>query len=179
MKRKCIFVIGPEGSGSTLIAQTISFALNGNDEWNGRGFNCCNSGNCDSHNDYVFPCKNVEHLVCHRSLPFFKSPKWPSIEKWRSVYDPYFIICTRDTTISKESVTNRFGRKPETVSDHLNEARKLITKLLRSEEKCFIWSYETYMYLKEEYFAKLGEFLKLEGDYFPTNFKDANRKYIN
>lgn len=179
MKRKCIFVIGPEGSGSTLIAQMVSTALNGSIEWNGRGFNCCNSGHCDSNNDYVLPCRDTKHLVCHRSLPFYKNSKWPPIEKWRSIYDSYFIICTRDITISKKSVARRFGRKPETMSEHLNIARNLINEILRSEEKCFIWSYETFMYLKKDYFRTLIEFLKLESDYFPDNIKDANAKYIN
>jgi hypothetical protein len=177
-KESCIFVIGPESSGSTLIAKIISTALNGNSEWNGRGFNCCNSATCDLDNDFVYPCSEVEHLVCHRSLPFMLEPKWPPIKKWQKTYDARFIICTRDTTISQLSVASRFKRKAETIVDHQKTAKQIVAELLDSEEKCFIWSYETFMCLHENYLQELFKFLKIESNYFPETLKDANVKYI-
>jgi hypothetical protein len=179
MKKKCVFVIGPESSGSTLVAQLISEVLNGADEWNGRGFNCCNSASCDKENNFSLPCKEVEHLICHRSLPFMEEAKWPPLEKWQSVYDAHFIICTRDATISKRSVRQRFGRKPETIEEHQKRARVMIGKVLKSESKSFIWSYETFMYLQEDYFRLLCDLLGVENSYFTSNIKDANLKYIN
>ena len=177
-KKPCIFVIGPESSGSTLIARIISTALNSDDTWNGRGFNCCNSATCDHGNDFVFPCSDVEHLVCHRSLPFMLEPKWPPIKEWQKTYDARFIICTRDTTISQLSVASRFKRKAETIVDHQNKATEIIAGLLKSEDKCFIWSYETFMCLRENYLQELFKFLNIDSDYFPETLQDANVKYI-
>ena len=65
LKKNCIFVIGPESSGSTLIARIINEALSGA-KWSGRGFNCCDAGRCDKDSSYTLPCSSVEDLVCHR-----------------------------------------------------------------------------------------------------------------
>jgi len=178
MKEKCIFIIGPESSGSTLIAKIISTALNGTDDWNGRGFNCCNSASCDRENGFMSPCGEVKHLVCHRSLPFFLEPEWPPIEDWKAKYDASFIICTRDATIAERSVAERFKRNAKTISEQQNRANQIISELLKSESKSFIWSYETFMYLQEDYLQLLFDFLKLESDYELKSLRDANFKYI-
>jgi hypothetical protein len=179
MKKKCVFIIGPESSGSTLIAQIISAALNGDTAWSGRGFNCCDSAFCDRQNDFSQPCSKVEHLVCHRSLPFGLEPEWPPIEEWQSKYDAYFVLCTRDSTVSALSVKKRFQRKPNLIADHQNEAKKMITEVLRSDAKSFLWSYETFMFLNETYLQQVYCFLGLKSDYVPAEIKDANPKYID
>ena len=67
MKNKCVFTIGPESSGSMLIAKIVTEVLGiesyGN--WNAVGW--IDKGN---------------HKVCHRSLPFGIPQKYPDIEKW-------------------------------------------------------------------------------------------------
>ncbi len=178
-KKKCIFVIGPESSGSTLLAQIISAALNGDQEWSGRGFNCCNKGKCDADNGYMFPHEEVEHLVCHRSMPFLQEAVWPPIEKWKEHYDATFVISTRDTTISKLSVVNRFNRSPETVEAHQERARKDITQLLKEDSKTFLFSYETFMYLGDAYIQELYQFLGIKSDYMPESLRDGNLKYVS
>ncbi len=179
MKRKCVFIIGPESSGSTLIAQIISAALNGDTAWSGRGFNCCNSPFCDRATDFTKPCSQVEHLVCHRSLPFGQKPEWPPIKEWQSMYEAYFVLCTRDSTISALSVKKRFQRKSEHIAEHQSLAREILTDLLKSKAKSFLWSYETFMFLKEAYLEEIFSFLDLTSDYRPAEIKDANPKYID
>jgi len=179
MKKRCVFVIGSESSGSTLIAQIISAALNGDAGWSGRGFNCCDSAFCDRENDFSQPCSEVEHLVCHRSLPFGLEPEWPPLKAWQSGYDAYFILCTRDSTIAALSVKKRFQRKPETITGHQQKAKEIMEEVLRSEAKSFLWSYETFMFLKESYLQEVYSFLDLKSDYLPSEIKDANPKYIN
>tara|TARA_R110002050_G_scaffold80304_3_gene171796 strand:+ start:6854 stop:7471 length:618 start_codon:yes stop_codon:yes gene_type:complete len=178
MKQKCIFIIGPESSGSTLIAKIISAALNGDDGWNGRGFNCCNSASCDSEKYFLLPCREVQHLVCHRSLPFFLNPEWPPIKEWQSAYDARFVICTRDSTIAQRSVSERFERKLEIIQNHQAVARQIISDLLSSNAQNFIWSYETFMFLKEDYLQLLFAFLEIESEFAPESLMDANLKYI-
>ena len=178
MKKKAIFVIGPEGSGSTLIAQIISNDLNGLAEWNGSGFNCCNSATCDKNNNFTIPCREVDHIVCHRSLPFLSNATWPPIDQWKSLYDVYFVICTRDTTISKMSVIRRFQRKLDVISAHQNQAKRIIKEIIKSDSKHFIWSYETFMYLQEDYLRQLRNSLGIKKDEFSDILKDANSKYL-
>jgi hypothetical protein len=103
---------------------------------------------------------------------------WPPIEEWQSIYNAYFIICTRDTTISKLSVAKRFKRKIETISEHQNQSMQIIVDILRSKSKSFIWSYETFMFLKEYYLRELFRFVDVQSEYIPECIIDGNIKYI-
>lgn len=178
MKEPCIFIIGPESSGSTLIAKIISTALNGDTGWNGRGFNCCNTWNCDRESGFSKPCSKVKHLVCHRSLPFGENPEWPPIEKWTNMYDATFVICTRDATISSKSVLDRMKRTEKDREDNRNRSTAIIKDILASNSRSIIWSYETFILLKETYLKQLYQFLEIESTYFPDSIVDANSKYI-
>lgn len=178
MKEKCIFIIGPESSGSTLIAKIISTALNGDTGWNGRGFNCCNNWECDRNNDFTKPCSEVEHLVCHRSLPFGENPEWPQIEQWKDLYDATFIICTRDASISSQSVLDRMKRSNNERLQNQKRAITIIKEIISSDSNSFVWSYETFMLLQETYLKQLYNFLEIDNNYFPKSIIDANTKYI-
>ncbi len=178
MKEKCIFIIGPESSGSTLIAKIISTALNGNTDWNGRGFNCCNSWDCDRQNSFIKPCSEVKHLVCHRSLPFGEISHWPPISEWEDLYDTSFILCTRDATISSKSVLERMKRSEKNRKLNLQKSTEIIKYILGSKSKSMIWNYETFMLLNEAYLMQLYKFLEIDSDFVPDSIFDANRKYI-
>ena len=67
MNKKCVFVIGPEGTGSKLIARVISHVLGiqAYGEW--RGGEWSDEGG---------------HKVCHRSLPFGRASRYPDIAEW-------------------------------------------------------------------------------------------------
>ena len=90
--KKCVFVIGPEGTGSKLVARVCADALNIQPfaAWDGGGW-----------------CDHGYHKVCHRSLPYGDPPRFPDLSSWISThegkYDLFFILTTRDVTISHYS----------------------------------------------------------------------------
>ena len=97
-RNKYVFVIGPESSGSTLIARIISANLNQHEfsEYNGTNFNA----------------DHFQHRVCHRSLPSRnpRVPDWVDIDEWLHEfkdYKIYFVLCTRDIHISELSRLSR------------------------------------------------------------------------
>lgn len=180
MKDDCIFVVGPESSGSTLIAKVINDALD-NQSWNGRGFNCCDDPRCDRENGYITPCQPKEVLVCHRSLPFKES--WPPITKWNKTYNAKYIICIRDKNISRQSQLSRFTWKDsELLLNEEKQAIGILSDLIYNENiPTFIWSYETYLLLDKVYLHLLADFLEIPRQSFnntplPLN---GNRRYIS
>jgi hypothetical protein len=179
LKKNCIFVVGPESSGSTLIARIIHQALGGI-KWSGRGFNCCDAGRCDEGSSYTLPCSPVGDLVCHRSLPFKDS--WPPIDKWNEIYESKYILCTRDENISHSSHLIRFNWKDEQLlAKEKERALSLMKDLMYDKDiPTFIWSYETYILLGRAYLDTLADFLNIPRENFekiepPQN---GNIKYI-
>lgn len=166
MRYKCVFVIGPESSGSKLIAKIISHALNIDQygEWNGMGWT-----------------ENGMHKVCHRSLPFLIPPQYPDIEKWihdnQRDYDIFFVITTRDITLSEISRIKRFKKTSTQVQEESKRANEIIRDLIKSRQKYYIWSYETFMFLEMDYLKLLYNFLGINSDYMPALI-DGNRKSL-
>lgn len=173
-KERAIFVVGPESSGTTMIARILNMALIGQ-SWSGRGWNCCDDGQCDAPT-YTAPCRPVEHIVCHRSLPF--RDKWPPVDEWLATYDCRFIVCTRDQNIARTSQRRRWRKSPGLLDTEGEHAVAIIRQIMNSAP-CFIWSYETFMLLQEPYLENLFAFLGISNHY-PVALKltDANRKYI-
>ncbi|HIA08061.1 MAG TPA: hypothetical protein EYN73_03110 [Chromatiaceae bacterium] len=120
-----------------------------------------------------------EHKVCHRSLPFGVPPKYPNIDHWVSSnqddYDIYFVLTTRDQTLSELSRIDRFKKPQAQVEYESIRAREFMRKLIDSDQSKFIWSYETFMYLERDYLALLYDFLGVESDFVPP-IEDGNRK---
>jgi len=166
MKHKCVFVIGPESSGSKLIAKIISHALNIDQygEWNGMGWT-----------------EKGMHKVCHRSLPFLIPPQYPDIEKWihdnQGGYDIFFVITTRDITLSEISRIKRFKKTSTQVQEESKRANEIICDVINSGKNYYIWSYETFMFLKKDYLILLYNFLGIDSDYMPALI-DGNSKAI-
>lgn len=166
MKSKCVFATGPESSGSRLVAKICSHVLNIQKygDWNGVGW---------SNSDH--------HKVCHRSIPFGIPPRFPNLEKWISEnekdYEIYFILTTRDTTISEFSRIERFPKTLAEVRKDSKIAKELMKQAINSGHKYFIWSYETFMFLREEYLKSLYSFLEVESDFIPL-LRDGNEKRI-
>ena len=68
INKKCIFVIGPESSGSMLIARILAHTLGiiKFGKWSGYG-----------------KVEDNTHKIIHRSLPYhLNPPEYPDIEKW-------------------------------------------------------------------------------------------------
>lgn len=160
--KKCIFVIGPESTGSKLIAKVCAHALDIKKfgEWDG-------SAECDTDT----------HKVHHRSLPYGLSPQFPDIEKWISEhhndYDIYFILTTRDITISKFSRYQRWKKPSKQSSEESATAKEIMLSVMQAEHPYFIWSYESFMFLGETYLQTLYQFLGVECDFMPKLI-DAN-----
>ena len=165
-KNKCVFTIGPESTGSMLVAKIIADVLGVEryGQWNGVGW-----------------IDKGTNKVCHRSLPFNIPPQYPNIEQWISSnqesYDIFFVLTTRDITLSEKSRINRFGKNLHQVGLESIQAKNRILDLLNSEQKCFIFSYETFMYLELGYLKELYRFLDVESEFIPTLI-DGNRKKL-
>ena len=161
-RNKCILVIGPESSGSKLIARTVAQALDiaGFEEWNGTGW-------ADRGGD----------KVCHRSLPYAIPPVWPDVDSWimenKGQYDIYFILCTRDLTLSETSRISRWGKTPGQVALESEHAREIMHSVMRGRQPRFVWSYETFMFLGKAYLDDLYAFLGVSSGFMPE-LKDGN-----
>lgn len=163
MKRKCVFTIGPESSGSMLVARICAHVLGVAPfgQWNGVGW-----------------CDQGRNKVCHRSLPFCIPPRFPDIGKWiadnESDYDIHFVLTTRDITLSEISRVERFNKSFEQVRSESLRAKEIMSQIIASEQKHLIWSYETFMFLGQPYLSELYRFLEVESD-FEVPLKDGNR----
>ncbi len=164
--KKCVFVFGPESSGSMLIAKICSHVLGVEEygEWRGVGWSDKGS-----------------HKVYHRSQPYHAPPRYTDIDEWivdnKKGYDLFFVLTTRDRTISELSRIERFAKSLKQVEMESEEAKKKMTQVIHSDQPLFIWSYETFMFLGKDYLKLLYEFLGLQSDFIPP-IKDANKKRI-
>ncbi|MBR9800820.1 hypothetical protein GYB59_03570 [bacterium] len=156
--KKTVIVTGPESSGSTFIARVIASEL-GIQRWNGK--------NWSPHGKFG--------RVRHFSLP--NAREWPDLERWRRIPNRYFVLATRDINISQRSRKRRWGKSLEHYTEHSHRASQIMGELLQTE-RCFVWSYETALFLGSPYFRQLYAFLDVRSD--PQgNMRDGNVKYIS
>jgi hypothetical protein len=167
LKNRCVFVVGPESSGSRLIAKIIAHALGVQQygEWNA---------------NYV--CHKGAHKVYHLSLPSGYPSRFPDIksliDSHRDDYDMYFVLTTRDTTISETSRLDRFRRREYArIQKETMKAREMMIEVIRSGHAFFIWSYETFIFLGKDYLNTLYAYLGLKSDFMPP-LEDGNKKRI-
>jgi len=153
---KCVFVVGPESTGSKLISRILADALGvvQYSQWDGTG--CVDNG---------------KDKLCHRSLPYGIPPRYPDIADWinkhRDDYELFFVITTRDITLSETSRIKRFPKNLGQVRRETKHAKMIISELLKSNNKCYIFSYETFMFLQIDYLRKLYEFLGIDSTFIP------------
>jgi hypothetical protein len=168
--KKAYIITGPESSGSVFISRVVSYVV-GKDasygQWDGYGMNG----------------KIGDDIVClHRSQPYANAETYYTLEQYQedfSGYDIYFIVTTRDMHISAISKAKRFKRNQKEILENKKVSREILTRIMSSNEKSFVWSYETMLYLGEAYFKKLYEFLKVDSSFVPGDMKDGNKKYIS
>jgi len=152
-------VLGPESSGSTLIAKTIATAI-GVKDYNGRFWSKSNKRG---------------DKVCHRSLPYGgKEKHYPPLDEFKEPCK--FILCTRDMNCVSLSKEKKHSELIEDIQKHNETARQMMHKLMETRN-CFIWSYETFLFLREPYLQLLYEFLGIKSDYFPF-LRDGNKKWV-
>lgn len=167
--KKAYIITGPESSGSVFIAQVIAH-VTGKDscykDWSGYRWN----GNLGD-----------DLIIVHLSQPAgdkhdeFYPLSW--FQETLKDYDRYFILTTRDVTIIKESKRHRFHCSSKKIKEHEALSKNILSEILL-HEKCFIWNFETQIYLKEAYFQLLYDFLGISSSFFPYDLYDANKKYI-
>lgn len=164
--RTCVIVLGPESSGSKLIARVCAHVLGIRPygEWNAVGW-----------------CAGGGHEVCHRSLPYGDPPRFPDVESMiaehRADHDIRFVLTTRDVTLSEMSRSRRFAKPAPQLREESRRAREIMAGLLRSEWPVFIWSYETFMFLGKDYLDRLYAFLGTASDFMP-DLVDGNAPRI-
>ena len=153
---KCVFVMGPEGSGSKLAARLCADALGISPfgEWDGNGW-----------------CEGQSCKVLHRSLPYGDPPRFPDIAQWvarnEGDSDLYFVLTTRDQTLSEYSRLSRFPKSLSQLHAESEHAQAAMAEVMRSGQKYFIWSYETFMLLGADYLGDLHLFLAAESGSLP------------
>ena len=163
---KCVCIIGPESSGSKLIARICSHVLGISqfNEWNGTGWS-----------------NNGLHKVIHRSLPYDIPPKFPDVDEWISAntgkFEIYFILTTRDISISEISRFQRWGKPLHQSREETSVAREIMISVLHKNVNCFIWSYESFMFLGKEYLKSLYSFLGVESEFMPIII-DGNKSKV-
>lgn len=157
---KTIFVIGPEASGSRLIARYVARAhkLHG---WDGHGWIC-----------------GPDACVLHCSLPYTKHRHWLDVEGCiRKYQNRFWILCTRDTHCSQSSSIQSKWTNTQRADNNLM-ASQVMQCLLLGQERTYVWSYETFMLLQNSYLKDLCEgFLGVKKPGL-LQLKDGNRKYI-
>ena len=166
-KKKIVFVIGQESSGSRLVARACAHSLDiiGFEDWKAVGW---------THSEKA--------SVCHRSLPFGTPSKFPDIRRWLKKYcqeELYFVITTRDVTLSDYSKMEVFGKPFEQVMAERNKVREIIAQVMESGHPYTFVSYETLMFLGKPYWGELYAFLDISpaNQIFPA-LLDANAKRI-
>jgi len=163
---QCVFVIGPEGSGSKLAARLCADALGIRpfSEWDGDGW-----------------CEGESHKVLHRSLPYGDPPRFPDIGQWVALNegksDLYFVLTTRDQTLSEYSRLSRFPKSLSQLRSESEHARASMAEVMRGGQKYFIWSYESFMLLGADYLEDLHRFLGAESGSIPR-LADGNAARI-
>lgn len=166
VKYKCVFAVGPESSGSMLVARILAHVLKIEPYglWNGVGWN--DSG---------------RHKICHRSLPFGMPPHYPNIDQWirnnRENYDLYFVLTTRDISLSESSRMSRFMKPKKQVEYESIMARQMMSDIIKRDVNLFVWSYETFMFLEIDYLRMLYRFIGIDSDFSP-DLVDGNSKWI-
>lgn len=165
--KACVFVIGPESSGSKMVARIAADALGvaKYGDWDGTGW-----------------CDGPANIVCHRSLPYGDPPQFPDVDAWIAEYGPryelYFILATRDLNISELSRGRRFHKPAGQLAAESARAHAIMESIIRSEHRWFIWSYESFMFLRKCYLDQLYAFLGVRSDFMPE-LRDGNRKRLD
>lgn len=185
-QRRCVFVVGPESSGSMLTAKIVAHVLNV------RLYGLWNPPVGWSHSDLprgrvsdAVHSRVVESgidAVCHRSLPYGRDgDMYPDLDRWCSMNGDahiQFVITTRDISIVDRSKRRRFNRSEQMCRENRHASRQFIGSVIQKKLPYFIFSYETLVYLREDYLRQLYGFLGVESGFVPPDLFDGNERYI-
>jgi hypothetical protein len=186
-QRRCVFVVGPESSGSRLAAKIVAHVLgvHAYGHWAtpvGWSHSDLPQGHVSDSAHNIAVAAGTD-TVCHRSLPYGrKGDTYPDLERWCSMNRDaltQFVITTRDVSIVDRSKRIRFNRTEALCQMNRQRSRQWIADVVQRKLPCFIWSYETLVYLREDYLRQLYAFLGVESDFVPPDLFDGNEKYVS
>ena len=168
MSKKFFIITGPESSGSVFISQVIANyvgATKNINDWNGHGY-----------------CKSLKPniKILHRSQPSGNANRFTTLKQIKEEckeMDLYFILTTRYHECSNLSKVNRFKRSEKDIINNMEKSKSILSEIIKSNEKYFIWNYETMLYLNEIYFDLLYNFVEGINKHYPK-IKDGNIKYL-
>ncbi len=175
--KKIIVVVGAESSGNKLIFEILKKSDNYADDekkmalW----WDKPESIECD-----------VERIT-FRSLPHggigngrkFVDPVAFADDAVRAGYDVRFVVTTRDRSIVERSKTGfHCIGNAGLAKNEMDETRKILGWLISTHgERCFLWNYETFMFLRGHYLDSLYRWLGIEMRNLPELI-DGNVKYL-
>ena len=168
MSKKVFIITGPESSGSVFISQVIANyvgATKNINDWDGYGY-----------------CKSLKPniKILHRSQPFVRAEQYFTLKQFKEEFKGmglYFILTTRYTKFSNLSKIKRFKRTKKDIDNNMLQSKLILSEIIKSNEKYFIWNYETMLYLNEVYFDLLYDFVGGINKHYPK-VKDGNIKYL-
>jgi nicotinamide riboside kinase len=156
---KTVFVIGAASTGHRLLVRALKKT-------------------CDAPRHNEAWELGSDYNIMHCSLPWGLDHQWLDIDGCIEKYtNRYWILCTRDTTCSASGDTQQRWTEDER-QRFKNLVARDIGKLLLSDEKTYIWSYETFMHLGGAYFQHLCKnFLDVKPQDV-GQLIDGNKKYF-
>ena len=168
-KGNAYIITGPERSGSRFIAKVVSYVVGLNEEYNWPG--------------YDLKGTIGDSKIClHRSQPFKNLNQFSPLRQFENEFAGYnlnFILTTRDMSIVKYS---KFLHDPtlshQKLSHDQKTSRQIISDIIQSRHRSFIWNYETMIYLGDVYFRQLYSFLDSDSEFIPPDLVDGNAKYL-
>jgi hypothetical protein len=175
--KKLVIVIGAESSGNRLIFKMLKEA----------------GGYADDEERMSAWWGNPKSIQCDvdritfRSLPHgginngrqFVDPVAFCEGALRAGYDVRFIVTTRDKNIvEKSKIRVHTLGDAILVEREMNTTREVLKRLIDAHgERCFLWSYETFMFLRDDYLRALYRWLGVGAVGF-TELVDGNVKYL-
>lgn len=168
MSKKFFIITGPESSGSVFISQVIANYIGATkniNDWDGYGY-----------------CKSLKPniKILHRSQPYGNANQYFTLKQFKEEFkgmDLYFILTTRYHEFSNLSKIKRFERTEKDINNNMLQSKLILSEIIKSNEKYFIWNYETMLYLNEVYFDLLYDFVEGINKHYPK-LKDGNINYM-
>ena len=68
-------------------------------------------------------------------------------------------------------------KEEKEIANNMLQSKLILSEIIKSNEKYFIWNYETMLYLNEVYFDLLYDFVEGINKHYPK-LKDGNINYM-
>ncbi|HPU98967.1 MAG TPA: hypothetical protein PLO53_13580, partial [Candidatus Hydrogenedentes bacterium] len=117
----------------------------------------------------------TDHPLISRHFPD-PVPFGKALEK--AGYDVYFVLTVRDQWVAKLSkIREHVFASWDRAEQEMAQSQQILNQIIREFPRCFVFSYESLMFLGAPYVQMLYQFLGITSDYVPP-LRDANPKYV-